>query len=433
MLTSRLYEFLADDEERVCKAISEEACKEVPGNFLRIFFANALTQVGDRILSPKTTLVWLLNTLGAPGFFAGLLVPLRESGSLLPQLFIAAAVRGRPIRKTIWFLGNLLQALSIVGMALVPLFLTGTTAGWAITGGITCFSLSRGLSSIASKDVLGKTIPKTRRGRLNGWVSSVGGILAALAGLCLIIPSSWSELNQTKFTWILAIGALLWMLSSWFIFRITEFPGATSGGGDAWPRMLGKLALLKTDRDFRLFVTIRAFAMGSGLSAPFVVSLAHRDLEGSSFWLGIFMLVDGLAAMLSGPFWGKLADRSSRRILMSAMAITAVLLGIVSIIGYLDSTRALAWLLYPLIFFLLGIAHSGIRLGRKTYLVDLAEGDKRTDYVAISNSLIGALLLVAGLITSLIALLSISGALLAFAAAALLGSLLALKLPEVSE
>ena len=47
------------------------------------------------------------------------------------------------------------------------------------------------------------------------------------------------------------------------------------------------------------------------------------------------------------------------------------------------------WFL-PLAYFVLSIAHSGVRVGRKTYVVNLATGNKRTDYVAISNTTIAA-------------------------------------------
>ena len=53
------------------------------------------------------------------------------------------------------------------------------------------------------------------------------------------------------------------------------------------------------------------------------------------------------------------------------------------------------WFL-PLAYFVLSVAHSGVRVGRKTYVVNLATGNKRTDYVAISNTTIGVLLLMVG-------------------------------------
>ena len=69
------------------------------------------------------------------------------------------------------------------GIGLVSVTYQGRSAGWMILGLLLLFSLSRGLCSVASKDVIGKTIPKTRRGRLNGYSSAISGILVVLAGI----------------------------------------------------------------------------------------------------------------------------------------------------------------------------------------------------------------------------------------------------------
>lgn len=419
-----------------CKAITKEACKEVPHNFFVFFFAKLLSQIGDRLFNPKTTLVWMCNALGVPSFFNGILVPLRESGSMLPQIVIALWVRKQKIRKHVWALGNALQAVFILTLATVPVTLDGLAAGWAITGAVAGFSLSRGLSSIAAKDVLGKTIAKSRRGMLNGWISSSGGLVALLAGLMLLLPGDWSELNRVNYAWILGVGAGLWILSVLLIEGMHEFPESVSQDKEAKHQgdaPIAKLSLLVKDRSFRDFVIVRALAIGSGLSAPFIISLSHKTLGGQSFWLGIFILVDGASAMLSSPIWGRMSDRSSKFVLTFAMSVTTILLLSVGILSLLGIKGTAAIVAYPLIFFLLGIAHSGVRLGRKTYIVDMAEGNKRTDYVSVSNTAIGLLLLVMGTLTSLISLLSVPVAILVFAVCAGLGSLLAKKLPEVSD
>ena len=165
----RLYSFLVEEEDaRVCKDIPDEACTEVPGNFFKIGLSQILTKLADELGSAKTVLPWALSAVGAPSAFTGLLVPIRESGSLLPQLVIAAAVRGRSRRKGVWVLGAVLQALALAGMALSIVFFRGLMAGVLVVGLLGFFSLARGLGSVASNDVTGKTIPKTRRGRLTG-------------------------------------------------------------------------------------------------------------------------------------------------------------------------------------------------------------------------------------------------------------------------
>jgi hypothetical protein len=60
------------------------------------------------------------------------------------------------------------------------------------------------------------------------------------------------------------------------------------------------------------------------------------------------------------------------------------------------------------------------------------EGNKRTDYVAVSNTVIGALLLVSGLLGALAATVSVESTILLLGLAGLAGSFLSLRWKEVS-
>ena len=92
----------------------------MPGNFFLQVLTQFFTKLGDAIANPKTILAWMLSALGAPGVFTAFLVPIRESGSLIPQLVIAAYVRLQSIRKWTFVLGCLLQAVAVFSMALGP-------------------------------------------------------------------------------------------------------------------------------------------------------------------------------------------------------------------------------------------------------------------------------------------------------------------------
>ena len=83
-------------------------------------------------------------------------------------------------------------------------------------------------------------------------------------------------------------------------------------------------------------------------------------------------------------------------------------------------------------FFVLGIAHNGVRVVRKTYLADFAEGNKRTTYVAVSNTAIGVILLVLGGISSLLAIWSVAGAIIFFSLMGFAGAVWGTRLPKVS-
>jgi hypothetical protein len=428
---SRLYDGLAgDDDGRVCEAIRDEACREAPGNFLKTLVSNTLTSIGDRLASAKTTLPWLLAELAAPSWSLGLLVPIRESGSMLPQMMIGSYVRGRPIRKWVWVLGSAAQGVSLLAMGAVAMVVEGFLAGVAVLLLLALFSLARGACSIAYKDVLGKTIPKTRRGRLAGWIGSVSGLGALLVGTGLATMGRF----ESVFTYVFLLGGagILWGLAAAIYASILEFPGATDGGRNGWKEGWERLALLRDDLPFRRFVIGRALALGSALAAPFYVALAREELGDAASYLGIFIAVEGLAGLISAPVWGRFADRSSRLVFASASAAAGALSVLVAAWSFLPLDTSAALFFYPLAFFGLGIAHSGVRLGRKTYLVDLAEGDRRTDYTAVSNTVIGALLLLSGAIGAVTAYFSLPGAILLLAFAGILGAWISLSWKEVS-
>jgi hypothetical protein len=79
----------------------------------------SMTKIGDGLVDPKLVLSWALNAAGAPQAAIGLLVPVRESLAMLPQIFEAAWLQGISRRKFVWAAGSAIQGLSVAGMALV--------------------------------------------------------------------------------------------------------------------------------------------------------------------------------------------------------------------------------------------------------------------------------------------------------------------------
>jgi len=431
-LSEELYTRLVNEEDaRVCREITEEACVEVPRNFFLLIGSSFLSKLGDALANPKTTLAWLMSALGAPVAFTGLLVPVRESGSLIPQLAIAAWVRRKPIRKWVWVLGGLLQATAVAAMAVVALTLSGPAAGAGLLASLVVFSLARGLSSVASKDVLGKTIPRTRRGRVTGLAASAAGLASLGVGAALVAFPS--EAGRLHYFMLLLLAALLWVLAAGVYSLVAEEPGETEGGGHALRHALGKLRLLRDDPPFRRFVIARSLLLCSALTAPYYVVLARKHAPGTLRQLGVFILAAGIASMVSAPVWGRLADWSSRRVMIVGALITGWL-GVFAFVAETTLPRLAGhpWF-YPLMFLILSVAHSGVRLGRKTYVVDLASGNRRTDYVAVSNSVIGVVLLLLGGMGAVAQALSVPVVVLALSLLGLAGAAVSRSLPEIED
>ncbi|MGB5831857.1 MAG: MFS transporter [Thiohalocapsa sp.] len=430
---SDLYDLITGDEDaRVCKDIPPESCNDQPANFFAYLGANLLTKVADELCSAKLILPWLLGALGSPAALVGMLVPIREAGVLVPQLAVAAYIRRLPLRKVVWIWGSLLSAAALAVMALAAATLSGAVAGWVIIGLLVLFSLARGLCSVSAKDVLGKTVSKARRGNLMGISAGTAGVLTLALGLYLQFVTG-DRTERVLFVGLLGAAAILFAAAVLSFQYVREQPGATEGGGNALTAAAKNVTLLRTDPLFRRFVLVRIALLSTALAPPFYVLLVQGGSDGELTGLGLLIIASGLASSISAPVWGRFSDRSSRMV----MALASAAAGVVGIITFLLARTDLAFsqqpYLFASLFLVLNIAHSGVRLGRKVYLVDMATSETRAAMVAVSNTAIGIAMLGAGLIGCIADLFDAATVILVLAAGSLGASFYALRLAEVSE
>lgn len=115
----------------------------------------------------------------------------------------------------------------------------------------------------------------------------------------------------------------------------------------------------------------------------------------------------------------------------AASAIIVALVVLVALPVFAGASLA-GNLVFVAAYFLLTLTHTGVRVGRKTYVIDMAEGDQRTTYVAVSNTAMGFVLLIVGAISALLATLALQWALLFLAAMGAVGVVASRRLPDVS-
>jgi hypothetical protein len=277
---------------------------------------------------------------------------------------------------------------------------------------------------------MGKTIAKRRRGTLMGWSGSVAGAVTLLAGAILMLFDD--RPSEIALTVLLGIAALGWCLNTICAALIREEHGAVEGGSNAWQSIKQGIALLRKDRAFLQFNLARALLLSSALALPYIALLGQQQSSEDLGGLGILIVVSGIAGMLASPVWGKRADVSSRKVMRDAGSIAALCcLAAASIAWLPPAWSETAWP-FALVYGVLVIAHAGVRLGRKTYIVDLADASNRALYVALSNTLTGILLLTVGVMIGVLAQwLGSDILLLILALCALAAAVTSHRLPEV--
>lgn len=398
------------------------------GNAQRFVWSNALQNVGDNITAAKSVLPWILAAAGTPALFSALLVPIRESGSMLPQAPLAPWVMSKPYRRNIWVVGSLIQAASAAGIAAATLLLRGSALGFAVVVLLATLSLGRAACSITGKDMQARIKKKGSRGKLQGVATSLGGVVSIAVGVCLVFVGEHAP------PWILALlifcSALAWVLAAWVFSGIEEPvpPQETKQETNASFQARGEwlrecFRMVREDAKFRRFVIVRSLLLVTALSSAFLVTLAAEYAEGSAEFgtsfgsVGAFLALQGAAGFLAGRVSGALADRSAKAVMAAGSLAASLVLLVVASAALLAPQHLLPWLI-PTAYFLILLIHAGIRVARKTYVVDMATGDQRTKYVANANTLMGLVLLGTGAIT---AVLSLAGSVVAIVFLALLG------------
>ena len=265
------------------------------------------------------------------------------------------------------------------------------------------------------------------------------GLSTGLSGVAVLALGLWigvghlREADINVFASLLVAGGVLWIMAAMVFTLIAEQPGATQGGGNALTVAVGQLTLLTTDKPFRLFVCARGLLLSVALAPPFYVLIAQQQSDSTLLGLGALIIANGLGSSLSAPFWGYLGDRSSKQVILIA-TIGASLLGIFTFMAITNHWQwAVSEIAMALIFLVLNIMHSGVRLGRKVYLVDMASGENRAAYVAVSNTVIGVLMLLGGLMGLIGDWLGASATILILSLLSLVAVLFVRHLPDVSD
>ena len=341
----------------------------------RLIVALTLNKLGDILLSAKATLPALLVMLGAPLWMISWLVPVRESGALLPQALISMWLRQFAARHIAWRAGMLVQIFSVLLILIAALNTHGIVAGYIILGAVTVFSIGRSVCSLTIKDIQADVAPKGERGRLLGIASTLSGVvtLGGVLALTLYEPASESRTFYFLLAAIIASFALtVLVLLPQRTYVYDARLVTTERGASGWGSVVYR------------FIVVRGLLTHSALVAPYFMLVSGESVQAL---LPVYLAAEAMAALLSSFIWGRISDSSAR----ATLRIAGLLAVAACCVLYFTGADSLVF--SGLLYFVLSIAHTGVRTGRQTYSLDIVSGHSRTELVAFSNTATGFILL----------------------------------------
>jgi MFS family permease len=357
--------------------------------------------VGMAFVSQTTVLPSFISQLTDSAPLIGLASTVQTGAWLLPQL-IAASYLADKDRKKPYILLPAAVGRPVFFLLAGLLFLPGDRPPTLILGlfffSLAIFMGTDALASVAWFDILSKAIPPTRRGRLIGAGQVISGLLTVGVGVvvnALLGPQGPPFPHNYALLFFLAG---LSFVVSWLAMSFLREPvKPTQAKRLPWNSFLPKLlTVLKENRAFSLVTALRLLTGLGGMAVPFYVIYATEKLHFSAEAIGLFISSQVVGSILAGFVLGYLNERSGSKIVIQCSATLALASPLLALlmgpIGHWVGTSTIY--VYSLIFLAIGAWNSSMMPGFITFVLELAPSEERPTYIALTNTLCGALLLV---------------------------------------
>jgi MFS family permease len=323
-------------------------------NFLAIAGDFVFFGIGLSFASQTTVLPSFVATLTHSAPLIGLVSTLATGGWLLPQIFAANAIAGRPRRKASVIIPAAASRLFFLALGPLMLLLAPRRPAAALAAFFSLFFLffvADGIASVSWLDIIGKCLPARLRARMIGVGQAGSGIAGMAVGLLVgIILSSERLPYPSNYALLLFLGAAMLVLSIASFAFLKEEPEHTGARPLPWPEYFRRLwQILRGDGDFRRAVVVQLLFGMTGLATPLLA----------------------LAVPLAGP------------LLPSAGLMY----------------------LYAIVFVIVGAQGNSVMAGFINYVLEFAPASDRAMYIGFANTasgvslfapLIGGALLAAG-------------------------------------
>ncbi|HJN67547.1 MAG: hypothetical protein QF408_04300 [Pirellulales bacterium] len=397
-------------------------------NYRVLLSQGILLDLSQTLSSPRLVLPFLYLALGAPVFFAGMLIPIVQIARMIGQVVSAPFLSTARFSKWYMTLGILTTTASL---ALIDLTGGSTSDDIKIIIFLTVATivgLGQGLSRLAFQNMLGYIVQKHARRTLLFAQTGLSGLLAiGVAWATQAVYSDKATTDAQDATATVANAAdtaattdtaakaadavasldehliLLWigigvgLLSGFASMMIRESPSVTrtkevsdkATSNKFFSELFRGVHAVRQVAWFRRFVIARILFLSVELAIPFYVIHFATQHKGTPNALSIFVIATSLGLAVGGLVWSRYSRWPLSNIMSLAAGIASVAAMFAIGIEYWGHTGYIQ--LCAVVFFFVSIADQGISSARKIYIANVAAADERAYYIAISDTLVGAI------------------------------------------
>lgn len=356
---------------------------------------------GIAFLDPTTVLPVFIRHFTTSDTLVGLGSSLHRAGWHLPQLLVAGYLERRRRRLPVYRRANAVR-MSLI-WAIVPLLAwckserpSLVLSGFLVMYGVA--SLFGGLAGNAYTDIVGKSLPRSHTGLFYASRSFLGGVLSIAAGVLVeyFLHPATGYAFPMNYGAIFALGAGMMSLGIGCFCLVREPEAEVSTAPRNAIQVMRDIPnLLRRDRNFKRFLWVQVLSSGIGFSLPFYVVLARETFRISESTVGFFLAVQTIGAAVFNIIWGQLSIRrgNHRVVLVAVLGVALIPCLALGLSAYAHVLQRMSeWVIagcFAPIFFLIGGSTTGVFIGFKSYLLDIAPAERRPTYVGITNTVMG--------------------------------------------
>ncbi|NLV73384.1 MAG: MFS transporter [Chloroflexi bacterium] len=358
-------------------------------NFLDLtFFSLAMS-----FIFASTVLTVYISRLTSVAVLIGLVTSIQGVSSSLPQLFFANKAehlsRYLPFILPISTLERL--PYGVIGLMLllwpqVPNWLAYTV----LILGLAIAALAGGICAPAWRGMIAKVVHREQRGMLFGVSAGVGGLLG-VAGAAV------SRQILANYPYPTSYG-ICFMLC--FVFQICSYIGLSlnrepatpptvesRSARDYWSRLP---SVLRGNRNFRCYLTIRVLLVLAGMAGVFTMVYARQRFEVSDSFAADLTMVALISQTIAAPLLGRVADRLGYKWLLQLGTLTSMFAMVILI-----AAPAPEW--FYLLYLVTNAGGAGMGIAASNLPMEFSATELPT-YTALSDTLLTLPILLSPLI-----------------------------------
>ncbi len=368
--------------------------KHYKRNFWCLASDFAFFGIGMAFISPGTVVPGFLDALNAPSFVIGLVSTLQSASWLLPQLFAARYLADKPLKKP-YILLPAAVGRSLILLLSFLIWITGARPAWLAVVMVTLVVIGfwgcDGLASVPWFDLLSKSIPPARRGRLTGVGQVMSGLFGFMAGF--LVEWMLSERGPAfpdNYAALYLLGFFMFAGSFIAIAMTVESPGVSARRVPGWHEFLPRLwKVLKSDRTYRHYIIARQIYGLGALAMPFYMTFALDRLGLPAHVAGRYTSIGLVGSILAAMLFGWLNERYGSKLVIAIGVVVSVLPPVCALLTRLPWDPALLAWGYGVVFFFSSVAMSSMMPGWMTFVLEHAPEAERPGYVGLTNTING--------------------------------------------